>query len=160
MTMINQNKKNSLLNSGCIINIISSTILIFTILFLVILYAQPSPKYDESDSKSDFEITVTAKSNKLTEESKSIYQLFLLLFIISSIGIFVLSIILLIINKYRLLLSIINLILSIATYPIIVYLFNNCCFIMLILVPFLYTIGSIFCVIGGSIEKRDNKYLV
>lgn len=152
-------KKNTLLNSGCIVNIISSTILIFFILFLVIFNIQPEPEYEKSKHKSDFTVEVSVESKELNNHSQKVFLIFLILFLIASIGIFAVSITLLLINKYRILLSLINLILSIFTYPMIIYFFNNCCFILLVLIPFLYTIGSIFCIIGGYIERKDIKNL-
>jgi len=153
-------KENKLLKSGCIINIISSSLVLCVIIIIITCLVIPQKTYKEKESKTDFSITIESAEKELTDEAQIVQKKLVILFAISTIAIFILSIITFKNIGNQVINSIIMFLLSIATYPGIIFVYGNCCIFIVLIIPILFTIGSMFCIIGSLIEKRKVKQMV
>ncbi len=156
------NKISNLYKSGCIINIISSSLVICLIIILLMYILIPQVQYKENDNYEDydFKIEFSFEEKEQTEESKNIQNKLVLLFIFSATSIFIISIISLKGIGNKLVNSILMFSLSILTYPGILYVYDTCCIVVFIFIPILFTIGGLFCIIGSKNDKKNIKQLV
>lgn len=156
-----KNSISKMTKSGCVVNIIATSLIIISIIIIFMINIFSSATHqDNNTQQSNINITVGTTTEPYTQDSQTMVNLLFIIFITSILAISILTILILKGIGNKLILSIIMFVLNIGVYSFLLYTFDNCCFIVLIIVPILYTIGSILCIIGCFLGNKNDKKVV